>query len=219
MYEGTIDWDAYWREECDAGALDVTSDDTKVTLLERFFEQAGTPASVASVGCGDATLPAALAGSYPETAVWGFDAAPAIIEQNRETYADRDNLRFDVAALPGPEIDRQFELVYCYGTLHYVRETAQAMRDLYDLVAPGGHLVVNYPNAGSQAAHQEHTEVDSRMYERFELVYEGENLLSGDRIADLLDAPIKDFWAAVDAPDTHWTKPGNPCVYVRRPSR
>ena len=62
--------------------------------------------------------------------------------------------RINRILLPEPEVDRRFDLVYCYATLHYVEAVERALRALYELVRPGGHLVFNYPNRLTRAEYR-----------------------------------------------------------------
>ena len=50
--------------------------------------------------------------------------------------------------------------------------------------------------------------------ERFGLVFAGENLLSYERIHDVLGTWPRSFWSAVEAPDEPWYGRSNPYVYV-----
>lgn len=211
-FADTIDWDAYWREGRDADAdypADVAAG--KFELLERFFERVGVPDDAAFVGCGPGDLPAAVAASYPGTLVVGYDAAASVLAANRDRH-DRPNLAFERAVLPAFDPGRQFDLVYCYATLHYVREAEAAVEALYRHVRPGGHLVCHYPNEATRRTHRDAT---GALAERFALVRAGANLLSRERVADLLDADVRDYWALVDA-DGPFVRPENPCVAVSK---
>lgn len=143
---GTIDWDGYWRGEVDGGPMDAMASADRVAYLRRFLDEVGPPRSFAAIGCGDGTVPRVVASEFPDAAVWGYDVSDAVIARAREEHADLANLSFAVASLPDPDVDRSFDVVYCFATLPYVRDVERAVRDLYALVAPGGHLVVNYPN-------------------------------------------------------------------------
>lgn len=214
----TIDWDGYWRGEVDGGPMDATVSADKVEYLEQFFTEVGVPESFAAVGCGNGVVPKSVAVEHPETDVWGYDIAEAAIRQNRKQYGRYENLSFGVASLPEPEIDHQFECLYCYATLQYVSDTEQALRDLYALVEPEGCLIVNYPNKELCETYAAGIEEGTPMYQRFNLVCEGVNEISRERISGLLGRDTHDYWALVDAPaDVHGALSWFPCVYIQKP--
>jgi len=115
--------------------------------------------------------------------------------------------------------------VTAFFTLCYVADVERALRNLYDAVAPGGCLVLTYHNRLAQslfetfaAAPEAHLPEDGAwdpetFADRFELVVEGENLLSYDRIHDVLGTWPRSVWSAVDAERYRaWRQ--NPLVYV-----
>lgn len=217
-FEHTIDWDAFWR---DADAEERRTADVgagKSRFVRRFFDEVGVPEDVGSFGCGPGSLLFELAGQYPAVEFYGFDASPAVVEAARER-ADAegyDNLAFSVAELPDPATRREFDLVYSYATLHYVGDSERAVLDLYDRVRDGGHLVVNYPNRLTRALYREQFGDDEATRERYELVFEGENLLSYRRLRALTGVQPHSYWTLVGAEDEAFANRRNPCVYVRK---
>lgn len=216
-HERTIDWNEYWREDREADAEFPANVGSygKADLLARFFEQVGTPADFTSVGCGPADCPIELAERFPEMDVYGYDAAESIVRRNR-AKTQRENVSFEVAALPEFDAERQFDVVYCYATLHYVAEIERAIRNLYARVRPGGYLVFNYPNEETRTFYHEEFADEPAFRERFELVFEGENVVSADEIEGSLDAPVRDYWGLVDADAEDGAAAANPCVYVEK---
>lgn len=200
----TIDWDRFWRDAPES-ARDTARPGRfdKPDQFRRFFDSRGVPATMASVGCGPADAEFELARRYPDLALSCFDTAETVLAENRERAAAEglDNLSFGVATLPDPDVDRRFDLVYCYATLTYVRESVRAVRALYDLVAPGGHLVFDYPNRHTRATYRELFPEDvpdeGRFGERWRLVLDGENLLSHERIREALGTWPRSFYAEI----------------------
>jgi len=217
-HEATINWDRFWADaEGDRRDSAHVGQYGKAALLERFFEAVGDPDSFASVGCGPAAVPLALA-ERTDADIYGFDAAPSAVEQARQRARERgvaSETTVSVASLPGLDPGRKFDVVYCHATLHYVADVERALRALAGATAPGGHLVFNYPNRLSRARYDADLESDEAR-ERFRLVLDGENLLSYDRIRSLLGSEPRSYWSAVDAPDEPWTGRQNPCVYARQ---
>ncbi|MFC7156075.1 class I SAM-dependent methyltransferase [Halomarina halobia] len=225
--EGTTDGDAFWAVAAGERRDGANGDPfPEADLLDRFFRRIGEPASVASVGCGPASVCFDLAARYPTIEFRGYDAVGAVVDANRERAAEcgLENLSFAVGAIPDLAIDGRFDLVYCYGALHYVHDVERALRALYERVAPRGCLVFNYPNRLTRGhlrrdLGERGTDAASsleELRERFAPVLDGANVLSYRRIAEVLGARPRSYWSAVDAPVEPWTARDNPCVYVRK---
>jgi len=214
----TFNWDGYWKGTVDGGSMDANGSVARLDSLDTFISDVGVPASFADIGCGVARAAAHVAETHPETTVKGYDISPTVIEQNRADY-DLSNLSFGVAELPSLDINHQFEMVHCYVTLHYVREIKQAVEDLYDLVESGGHLIVSYPNDATEQVYGEGIDEGTPLRKRFQLVCDGVNTISQQRIGELLDAPVFDYWKWTDAPDEASGPDGcNPCSVVAKPT-
>ncbi|WP_267641669.1 class I SAM-dependent methyltransferase [Haloarchaeobius amylolyticus] len=213
-----FDWetDFYAATDWDRGAY-VGGDDMPEHLAT-FFERVGVPDTVADVGCGPALVDFELAPRYPDTAFYGYDVAPSVVESNREQAAEAglSNLSFAVDALPDLAIDREFDLVYCMATLYFVDDVERALTELYDRVAPGGHLVFNYPNRYTRTWVHEETSGEKR--EAFGLVGAGENLLSYDAIESVLGRRPESYWTAVGARGEPYASRRSPAVFVRKPA-
>lgn len=208
------DWTSYYDGDYDRVAY--IGRDAMPDLLARFIERVGRPDSFASVGCGPAVAEFELAERYPGTDFHCYDVAERVVADNRALAADRnlDNLSFAVDALPDLDVDREFDLVYCVATLYFVRDAERAVRALYDRVRPGGHLAFNYPNRHTRRTFDREFDGDRR--DLFRHVLDGDNLLSRDRVRDLLDADPCDYWTAVDAADRAFVGPDTPFVYVEK---
>lgn len=220
-YENTINWDVYWESD-DLGPFPADVGSSISPVMERFFARHAVPETFASFGCGPADCSFALAEEYPETAFYATDAAPTIIEDNRREADEKglENLKFAVETLPDISTERTFDFVFCYATLHYVKDIERAIQNLYDRVRSGGYLVFNYPPTERPEENTERPskseEIDESFKERFQLVFRGENLLSEADIERLLGTQLHDFWEVTDATHEHGAKPGNPCVFVRK---
>ncbi|MFC6952292.1 class I SAM-dependent methyltransferase [Halorubellus litoreus] len=214
-------WESYYDGgDWDRGAY-VGGDDM-AAHLDAFLEVVGDVDAVASIGCGPAAAEFDVAAGRPDVSFACYDAAPAVVDANREK-ADREgveNVAFDVATLPDTGIDRAFDVVYCMAVLYFVRDAEAALRELWRLTAPGGALAFTYPNRNMQAWAQGLTDDDHDKREAFSLVADGENLLTYDRIHDVLGHHPRNYWTAVDAdPDADYVqRSGSPAVYVRKPA-
>jgi len=210
-------WESHYADgEWSRGAY-VGGDDM-ADHLDAFLAFADDVESVASVGCGPAAAEFAVAARHPDVEFACVDAAPAVVDANREKAREEgvENVSFDVATLPDTGIDREFDVVYCMAVLYFVRDAEAALRELWRLTAPGGYVAFTYPNRRLQAWARD---LDDEKREAFSLVAAGENLLTYDRIQDVLGTYPRSYWTAVDAdPDAEYvTRTGSPAVYVRKP--
>lgn len=224
-----MDWEEYWT---DADESDRTSSSPSAQLIREplleFLAETGDPEAVADVGCGTGTIAEAVAETYPDATVVGYDVAEAVLSENRERARDQgfDHLTYEHAVLPRFDPDRQFDVVACFYTLCYVADVASALRSLYDAVESGGHLVFTYHNrlgsahfrrmAESPAAYfdEDSTFDAERFPERFELLIEGENVLSYDRIREILGTRPRSVWSVAETAEKYGAWRHNPLVYV-----
>lgn len=213
-----MDWEAFY-ENADYDRCIYLGGDAMVECLDRFLQRFGPFDDVSSVGCGPAVVLFELADRHPEIEFRGLDASSTVVADNAELADDRglDNLDFAVDRLPDLETARRFDLVYSAATLFFVEDAEAAVASLFDRVRPGGYLVVNYPNRYSRARWPEEFE-DERKREAFELVFEGRNLLSYDRIRDVCGTTPRNYWSAVGAASADFATRDRPMVYVRKPA-
>jgi SAM-dependent methyltransferase len=213
-----LDWDTFWAETPET-ARDTARPGRfdKPDQFRRFFDSRDRPETFGSVGCGPADAEFELARGYPEVDFHCYDGAESVVTENRERAATEGlgNLSFGVATLPEPEIGRQFDLVYCYATLTYVRDIERAIQCLYDLVREGGDLVFDYPNRHTRATYREllpgAVPDEGRFEERWRFVLDGENILSHRRIRDVLGTWPRSFYVEIDREDP---PRDSPCVFV-----
>ena len=229
-YLKTIDWDEYWN-----GADERRREDTSPSadlVLEPFLEFLAAklpdgPDAYADVGCGPGDLVFAVAERYPDATAVGYDAAEAVLAANRERAREGDrSARFERAVLPTFEPDRQFDVVSCLFTLSYVEDAEGAIASLYEAVKPGGYLVIHYPNrlaqthySGIAESPREYLGEDSpwapeTFADRFELVINGENLLSYERVHEVLGTWPQSVFSVAETADRYAAHRHEPLVYV-----
>lgn len=228
-YDHTIDWSQYW-DDADTDGIDDANGSADFVLapLLEFFEKKEVPKSYADVGCGEGVTVFEVAGACPETTAVGYDAAKPVLEANRERARERkqSNVSFGRTVLPQFNPGQQFDVVTCFFTLCYVKDVETAIQNLYDAVAPGGYLVFTYHNRYAQAHFStvaenpeqhidESASFDPDTYaERFELVLEGESLLSYETIHDALGTWPQSVWSVTEEADRYGAWRHNPMVYV-----
>ena len=196
----TFDWSKHWKVTCEPkGARKFAI--KMADMIGDFMQNRGIDL-VADYGCGPATLLFALAERFPQTEFYGFDVAESIIQRNieRALQLGRQNLHFEQDDLPNPRRERKYDLVVCLATLHYIKEIKRAVKNLFELVNPQGHLIFNYPNIYTRASYRaEIKPQDESMKKRFALVLAGKNLLSLMKIEELLGASPKKFYSSTRA--------------------
>lgn len=228
-YANTIDWDRFWTDADDGKRASASpSRRHVVVLLPQFVAEKGVPETFADVGCGTSDVLFEMAERYPDLTALGYDAAEPILADNRRRAEaeGHSNVRFEHARLPDFDPAERFDLVLCHATLDYVAEAETAVQNLYDVVAPGGNLVVQYPSRLAQTHRQRVLETPEQFMEdpedfdaewfaeRFQLVLEGENTLSYETIEDALGTWPRSFWEVVDKPDEPWAWRHFPMVWV-----
>jgi SAM-dependent methyltransferase len=211
-----MDWQRFY-DEADYDVCAYLGGEAMPDHLDGFVERVGEPDDLASVGCGPAVTEFAFAERNPDVDVWCCDVSETVVEDGRQRAdeAGLDSLAFAVDSLPDLDVDRRFDLVYCMAVLYFVADVERAVEALYDRVRPGGHLVFNYANRPTRARFDR--EFEGRKREAFELVLDGENLLSYDAIEDVLGRRPRSYWTAVGADDPDYTGRDSPAVYVRKP--
>lgn len=225
----TIDWNEFWTTADEADREGATpSTYHALDLLPELFDEKGVPSSFADVGCGPGDVSFTIASEYPEATVVGYDAAESVLAENRARARDEElsNLRFEQAVLPEFEPAREFETVFCFGTMAYVEESERALTRLYDAVEPGGQLVMSYVNRKGRRHYnqtiespQERMEADDgfdpeRFEKRFKLVIEGRSTLSYRAIHDAVGTWPRSFWEFTDRPDQPWAWNHVPLVWI-----
>jgi SAM-dependent methyltransferase len=228
-YDGTIDWDHYWDDADDQKRAEASpSAQHAGEVLADFVAATGRDGAVADVGCGAGAAVFDVAERHPDTTIVGYDAAEAVLEENRERAREvgAENVHFERAVLPAFDPDRSFDVVFSYFTLQYVRDVERALQSLYDAVAPGGALVCNYLNEDGRAycleaaedphEHTDHAFVfDPDEYrERFAALLDGDSVLSPERIETALGVEPRSVFSVVDRPDKRWAWHHAPLVYV-----
>lgn len=228
-FDNTINWDEYWESADETDVSDASpSAEYIADPMREFFERRGVPDSYADVGCGAGAAVFDVAARHPETSVVGYDAVPAVLSENRHRARSEgfDNVSFQRAVLPEFEPERQFEVVSSFFTLCYVADVQEALKRLYDAVEPGGYLLITYHNSNAQTMFQEmaaspHEYLDESgpwhpdtFAERFELVIEGESLLSYRTIQDVLGAWPQSVWSVAEEAEPYGAWRMNPLVFV-----
>jgi trans-aconitate methyltransferase len=208
-----IDWDRFWDDPTDID--EMVDGARRMADRLRTFMTLNPPSTVADFGCGPALTLFHLATEMPSVVYTGFDDSSGIVVQNTKRAEEMGlkNLRFKKDTLPILSTDRLFDLVICIATLHYVKDIRAGIQALYERVAPGGHLIFNYPNKFTQASYRRWAmDGGPERFDRFELVIQGDNLLTVREIGQLLGKRPQSFWTLVGEEGSR----DNVCLAIRK---
>ncbi|ELZ43185.1 trans-aconitate methyltransferase [Halorubrum coriense DSM 10284] len=229
-YTDTINWDEYWEGADESRREDTSpSEDLVLKPLVEFINTklSEHPDAYADVGCGPGDLVFEVAERYSDTTAVGYDSAEAVLVENRGHAREAGlNAEFNQAVLPTFDPEQQFDIVSCLFTLCYVRDIERALVNLYDAVKSGGYLVIHYHNRFAQAHYSSIAESPSEYLdedavwnpetfaERFKLVIQGRNLLSYERIHEILGTWPQSLFSVVDEAGRYPAHRYEPLVYV-----
>ena len=193
----SIDWNEHWTLNDESkGATEFAVE--MADRLGRFIDERDID-NVADLGCGPATTLFELAGMYPRIDFYGFDIAESVIRKNKEK-AEKDGLRnifFETDELPDTRTLLRFDLVICFSTLHYIKDIGSALRSLFELVNPCGHLIFNYPSIHTKRSYEKDVQQgDECMEKRFSILLSGDNVTSQREINRLLGVRPRKFYSS-----------------------
>jgi SAM-dependent methyltransferase len=107
--------------------------------------QAAPPARLADVGCGTGWSSIALARTYPNVRVDGFDldeASIAAARANAEQATVADRVQFERRDAADPRLAGRYDLVTAFETLHDMARPVEALRAMRGLLAAGGTVLI-----------------------------------------------------------------------------
>jgi trans-aconitate 2-methyltransferase len=101
------------------------------------------------VGCGDGSISRLVAAALPHGSVLGIDPSPRMIDAARSAPVPPGaDLRFAEGDMLDLSFDREFDLVYSFNALHWVRDQATALGGLARAVRPGGRVLLRFVCGG-----------------------------------------------------------------------
>ncbi|HEY0269958.1 MAG TPA: methyltransferase [Sphingomonas sp.] len=106
---------------------------------------------VLEIGCGTGLLGAALLTRLPGADWLMTDLAPAMVARAAARFADRPGLRFAVMNGAAPDAAGPFDLICSSLAAQWFADLPGALARQAALLAPGGHLMLAAPAAGSFA--------------------------------------------------------------------
>jgi len=113
--------------------------------LERLVAEcaAAKPQTIVDIGCGWGELLQRITARVPGAKGYGIDSDLELLERGRSGAAGRGiGDRVEFVEYQGEDWTEPADLVLCIGSVHAFGTGADAVRELYKLVKPGGRLVL-----------------------------------------------------------------------------
>ncbi|MCD0442747.1 class I SAM-dependent methyltransferase [Glycomyces sp. A-F 0318] len=112
--------------------------------FERHVEEcaAASPGTIVDIGCGWGELLQRITERVPGARAYGIDSDVALLERGRAGAARRGlDSRLEFVEYQGRDWSEPADLVISIGAAHAFGTAAEALRELYGLVRPGGRLL------------------------------------------------------------------------------
>lgn len=134
----------YWKAEeyfqNSSSQKNAASDLLKYVEIEK-------EAHILDVGCGDGKITAELALSIPEGSILGVDISPAMIEFAKNHFPDNNfpNLTFAILDAQKLNYDQQFDNIFSFTTLQWIKDHKAFLDGAYKSLKPEGTLAITMP--------------------------------------------------------------------------
>lgn len=76
---------------------------------------------------------------------YGVDINEKLVGYAKDNYAS-EVIRYSVGDICTFKIDKKFDLITCFETIEHIKNYKTAIKNLYDLLNPGGTLLISSPN-------------------------------------------------------------------------
>jgi 2-polyprenyl-3-methyl-5-hydroxy-6-metoxy-1,4-benzoquinol methylase len=76
---------------------------------------------------------------------YGVDINDKLVEYAKDNFAS-ELIGYSVGNICIFKIDKKFDLISCFETIEHIRDYKTAIKNLYDMLNPGGSLLVSSPN-------------------------------------------------------------------------
>ena len=104
------------------------------------------PHSIIDLGCGPGNSTAVVARRWPQALVTGLDNSPAMLTKAKKDYPGFSWVQSDIAAWARMNKEK-FDLIFSNAALHWVRDHATVLPQIFSAVAPGGALAFQMPHS------------------------------------------------------------------------
>jgi SAM-dependent methyltransferase len=76
---------------------------------------------------------------------YGVDINDKLVEYAKDNFAS-ELIGYSVGDICTFKIDKKFDLISCFETIEHIRDYKTAIKNLFDLLSPGGTLLISSPN-------------------------------------------------------------------------
>lgn len=144
-----VDYDRMWAHYGHLDARNPAAFHRHRLILELALTIPSRPERVLDVGCGQGELVFRLGGLFPDALLYGADSSRRALLASQKRNPSVKHLLLNLATpLLQPE-DRAergtFDLIVCSEVLEHIEDEQAAVRHLYALTAPTGHVILTVP--------------------------------------------------------------------------
>jgi SAM-dependent methyltransferase len=119
------------------------------TTLERVQAHMGPQDRVLELGCGTGSTALRLAPLAEQYIATDYSAEMIAIAREKQAGTDLENLDFRVAKIGNDDLpEGPFDAVIAFNVLHLLPDRQLALREIFDLLSPGGLLISKTPCLG-----------------------------------------------------------------------
>ena len=106
---------------------------------------------ILDLGCGDGKVTAEIAECVPSGSVLGVDNSSSMVELAREKYpaTHHPNVSFMLMDAANLSFKEEFDIVFSYAALHWVKDHKPVIQGLYQSLRPGGRILLQMGGKGN----------------------------------------------------------------------
>lgn len=136
---GSTDWAAY-ATAYDLLALHNPEYKALMSGFETFLSSVEVPRVIYDVGGGTGNYTAIAANAFPDSAIRFIEPDPGMMGLAKRKLAGQKNIEFQNVSLEKLSVVDKADLIVCVHALYAMPNPAQRLKDLHDLLRPGGVL-------------------------------------------------------------------------------
>jgi len=106
---------------------------------------------ILDIGCGDGRVTAEIAKRVPQGHVIGIDNSKSMIDSAKKTYKNLTHVKFLQSDACHFKSETSFDLVVSFSALHWLPNQLEIFKNIYDMLKPGGQLLIRTAGGESQA--------------------------------------------------------------------
>jgi trans-aconitate 2-methyltransferase len=95
--------------------------------------------NILDIGCGDGKLTLEIAKRLGTGSIHGIDVSPSMVEFAQKTQKQK-NLSFSVADARSFKLDKKFDIIVSFTTLHWIKEYEQVIQRAKEHLKPNGQI-------------------------------------------------------------------------------